>query len=49
MILIVFQMKLKNSKNYKGNFSDYLNLLNADYKSYETVDYETPTHFNREY
>ncbi len=41
--------QIKKSQNYKGTFSDYSNLPSANYKSIDTVDFETPTHFNREY
>jgi hypothetical protein len=40
---------IKNSKNYKGHFTDYYNLPTADYKTTDTIDFETDNHFNREY
>ncbi len=40
---------IKNSKNYKGHFTDYSNLPTADYKTVDTIDFETDNHFEREY
>ena len=40
---------IKTSKNYKGYFKDYYNLPTADYKSKDTIDFETDNHFEREY
>ena len=40
---------IKTSKNYKGYFKDYYNLPTADYKSNDTIDFETDNHFEREY
>lgn len=41
--------KIKTSKNYKGFYTDYSNLPTIDYKISDTVDFETTTHFEREY
>ncbi len=41
--------QIKSSQNFKGIFTDYSNLPSADYKSLDTIDFETPNHFNREY
>lgn len=41
--------KIKTSKNYKGFFKDYSNLPSLDYKTYDTLDFETGNHFEREY
>lgn len=41
--------KIKTSKNYKGYFTDYSNLPSADFKNYDTLDFETKNHFEREY
>lgn len=41
--------KIKTSKNYKGHFTDYSNLPTADYKTTDTIDFETDNHFEREY
>jgi len=41
--------QIKSSQNYKGIFTDYPNLPSADYKSLDTIDFETSNHFNREY
>lgn len=41
--------KIKKSKNYKGFFTDYSNLPTLDYKNYDTIDFETGNHFEREY
>ncbi|ROI10336.1 hypothetical protein EGI11_00025 [Chryseobacterium sp. H3056] len=40
---------IKKSKNYKGFFNDYSNLPSANYKTFDTIDFETPNQFNREY
>src|SRR5690606_6360476 len=40
---------IKTSKNYKGHFTDYTKLPLADYKTTDTVDFETNHHFEREY
>lgn len=40
---------IQNSKNYKGQFKDYSNLPTADYKTTDTIDFETDNHFEREY
>jgi len=40
---------IKTSKNYKGHFTDYSNLPTADYKTTDTIDFETDNHFEREY
>jgi len=40
---------IKTSKNYKGHFTDYSNLPSADYKTTDTIDFETDNHFEREY
>lgn len=40
---------IKISKNYKGHFTDYTDLPSADYKTSDTVDFETNNHFEREY
>lgn len=40
---------IKTSKNYKEYFSDYSNLPTADYKTTDTIDFETDNHFEREY
>ncbi|MFO0479933.1 MAG: hypothetical protein ACK50L_14325 [Bacteroidota bacterium] len=40
---------IKNSKNYKRHFTDYSNLPTADYKTADTIDFETDNHFEREY
>jgi hypothetical protein len=40
---------IKTSKNYKGHFTDYNNLPTADYKTTDTIDFETDNHFEREY
>ena len=41
--------KIKTSKNYKGFFKDYYNLPSSDYKSNDTIDFETPNFYEREY
>ena len=41
--------KIKTSKNYKGYFTDFTNLPSADYKTTDTIDFETDNHFEREY
>ncbi|WP_146104888.1 hypothetical protein [Polaribacter gangjinensis] len=41
--------KIKTSKNYKGHFTNYSNLPTADYKTTDTIDFETDNHFEREY
>ena len=40
---------IMTSKNYKGHFTDYTKLPLADYKTTDTVDFETNNHFEREY
>ncbi len=41
--------KIKNSKNYKGFYTDYNSQPSPDFKIYDTVDFETPNYFQREY
>jgi hypothetical protein len=41
--------RIKASKNYVGLFTDLTQTPTADYKTYDTLDYETDYHFNREY
>ena len=38
--------KITTSKNYKGLFTDY---TKSDYQNYDTLDFETPNQFEREY
>lgn len=45
----LISQKLKTSKNFKGLFTDYNNMPSSNYKIYDTVDFETPNHFQREY
>ena len=40
---------IKTSKNYKGYFTDYSDLPTADYKTTDTIDFETDNYFEREY
>jgi len=40
---------IKTSKYYKGHYIDYSNLPTADYKTTDTIDFETVNHFEREY
>lgn len=40
---------IKTSKNYKGFFTDYANLPLATHNSFDTVDFETENHLEREY
>gem|GEM_PF-894081 len=40
---------IKTSNNYKGHFADFTNLPLADYKTNDTIDFETDNHFEREY
>lgn len=41
--------KIKTSKNYKGIFTDYSKIPSMDYKSPDTVDFETDNYIEREY
>ena len=40
--------KITTSKNYKGRFYDDNNLPSADYQKFDTIDFESPNHFERE-
>jgi hypothetical protein len=40
---------IKASNNFKGLITDYSNLPTADYKTADTIDFETDNHFEREY
>lgn len=40
---------IKTSKNYKGLFTNCSDLPSADYKTTDTIDFETDNHFEREY
>lgn len=41
--------KIKTSKNFKGLFTDYSNLPTAEYKTADTIDFETNNYIEREY
>jgi hypothetical protein len=41
--------KIKTSKNYKGLFTDYSKIPSMDYKTPDTVDFETDYYIEREY
>ena len=41
--------RIKTSKNYKGLFTDLIQIPTADYGNYDTLDFETNYHFEREY
>jgi hypothetical protein len=41
--------KITTSKNYKGLFTDYTKSPSADYQNYDTLDFEAPDQFEREY
>ena len=41
--------KIKTSKNYSGLFTDLTKSPSASYLNYDTIDYETNYHFNRQY
>ena len=41
--------KITTSKNYKGLFTDYTKTPSADYQNFDTLDFETPNQFEREY
>lgn len=41
--------KIKTSKNYRGLFTDLSKPQSTSYRNYDTIDYETNYHFNREY
>ena len=40
---------IKTSKNFAGLFTDLNQTPTADYKTYDTLDFETKYHFEREY
>jgi hypothetical protein len=40
---------IKSSKNFKGLFTDYSNLPTAEYKTADTIDFETNNYIEREY
>lgn len=40
---------IKTSKNFKGLFTDYSNLPTAEYKTTDTIDFETNHYIEREY
>ncbi|HEX8278789.1 MAG TPA: hypothetical protein VF540_08840, partial [Segetibacter sp.] len=40
---------IKTSKNFQRFFKDYYKLPTAHYNTYDTVDFETPNQFQREY
>lgn len=41
--------RIKTSKNYAGQFTDLTQTPTADYTTYDTLDFETNYHFEREY
>lgn len=41
--------RIKSSKNYLGLFNDLTQAPTADYKTFDTLDFETKYHFEREY
>ena len=41
--------KIKTSKDFKGHLTNFTNLPSADYKNYDTVDFESENFFEREY